>query len=71
MIELNILTWAKQKIRSPKPPQFDNSQWVVAVKEGNSTVSINGKIEKARCELCVRLIRSGVGKSIPGVRGEG
>ena len=29
----NILTWAKQKIRSPKLPQFDDSQCVVAVKE--------------------------------------
>ena len=39
-------TWAKQKIRSPKPPQFDDSQWVVAVKKGNSSVYINGKTGK-------------------------
>ena len=37
---------AKQKIRSPEPPQFVDSQWVVAVKGGNSTVYLNEQIGK-------------------------
>ena len=52
------MAWAKQKIRSPKPPQFDDTQWVVAVKERNSTVDINGKMEKARCELSQKICQT-------------
>ena len=45
----NILTWAKQKIGSPDPPQLMiDSQWVIPVKKGNSTVHINETIRKAK-----------------------
>jgi len=47
--ESNILTWAKQKIRLSEPPQLIvDSQWVVFVKKGNSTVYVNETIRKAQ-----------------------
>ena len=44
----NILSWAKQKVGSPEPPQISvESQWVIPVKKGNSTININETIRKA------------------------
>lgn len=47
--DTNILTWAKQKIGSPNPPQLIvDSKWVVPIKKGNSTVYVNETVRKAR-----------------------
>lgn len=48
MTATNILSWAKQKVGSPEPPQISfESQWVIPVKKGNSTININETIRKA------------------------
>jgi len=45
----NILKWAKQKIGSPDLPQLIvDSEWVVPMRKGNSTVYINETVRKAR-----------------------
>lgn len=44
----NILKWAKQNIGSPDPPQLIvDSEWVVPMRKGNSTVYINETVRKA------------------------
>ena len=44
----NILKWAKQKIGSPEPPQLIvDSEWVLPMRRGNSTVFINETVRKA------------------------
>lgn len=44
----NILKWAKRNIGSPDPPQLIvDSEWVVPMRKGNSTVYINETVRKA------------------------
>lgn len=49
MYDNNILTWAKQKLGSPEPPQLIiDSQWAIPVKKGNSIVDINETMTEAK-----------------------